>query len=249
MIKVILFEDEPAALKRIKRLINEVKPDYQIVGDADSVQEGLNLLEQNHFDLIISDIQLSDGLSFEILKHLNKTIPVIFITAYNQYAIEAFDFNGIQYLLKPIEKDKLLKALNHYESQKIDNNKISELLKHLEKTVPKTKRFLSKVGNKTQIIESNKIAYLFIDNGIVKIITSDNEKYSLDYTIEQLTKELDSSLFFQINRQMIVNIKAIKEIYSYSSNRLKIVLSPPFQGESIVSKEKTPLFKDWLANK
>lgn len=247
MVKVIILEDEPAALNRIKRLILKLKPDYTIVADADSVEEGKVLLQKQTFDLIIADIQLSDGLSFEVLETLQKSVPIIFLTAYNQYAVDAFEYNGIHYLLKPIEVDKLNGALNRFENHLINQAKVKDVL-HFFKAKQKegSKNILSKVGNKIQVIDMNDVAYAYLENGINRIVTFSANTYPVDYTMEQLMNKLKSKKYFQINRQMLVNIAAVDEMKKHSSSRLKLKLEPKFESEAIVSKEKTPLFKQWM---
>jgi DNA-binding LytR/AlgR family response regulator len=247
MVKVIILEDEPAALNRIKRLIMKLKSDYKIVGDADSVEEGKVLLQKQTFDLIIADIQLSDGLSFEVLETLEKSVPIIFLTAYNQYAVDAFEYNGIHYLLKPIEVDKLNDALIRFESHQINQAKVKDVL-HFFKAKQKegSKNILSKIGNRIQVIDREDVAYAYLDNGINRVVTFSNNTYPVDYTMEKLMNKLNSKQYFHINRQMIVNISAVEEMKKYSSSRLKLTLEPKYEGEAVVSKEKTPLFKQWM---
>ncbi|MAC95001.1 MAG: DNA-binding response regulator [Flavobacteriales bacterium] len=247
MARVIILEDEPAALNRIKRLVLKLKPEYEIIGDADSVEEGKALLKKQTFDLIIADIQLSDGLSFEVLETLEKSVPIIFLTAYNQYAVDAFEYNGIHYLLKPIEVDKLNDALNRFESHQINQAKVKDVL-HFFKAKQKegSKNILSKVGNKIQVIDVNDIAYAYLDNGVNRVVAFDGSTYPVDYTMEQLMNKLKSKQYFQINRQMLVNIAAVEEMKKYSSSRLKLTLKPKYEGEAVVSKEKTPFFKQWM---
>lgn len=247
MVKVIILEDEPAALNRIKRLILKLKPDYQIVGDADSVEEAKALIQKQSFDLIIADIQLSDGLSFEVLEMIENPVPVIFITAFNQYAVDAFEYKGIHYLLKPIEVGKLNDALNRFENHQINQSKVKEVL-HFFKANQKeeSKNILSKVGNKFQVIDMNDIAYAYLESGINRVVTFTKKSSPVDYSMEHLMNKLKSKHFFQINRQMLVNISAVEAMEKYSSSRLKLKLNPEFAGEAIVSKEKTPLFKQWM---
>jgi DNA-binding LytR/AlgR family response regulator len=249
MARVIILEDEPAALNRLKRLILELKPDYEIVGDADSIEEGLNLIQNQSFDLIFSDIQLADGLSFEILENLDRSVPIIFVTAFNQYAVDAFDFNGIHYLLKPIEVEKLHHALDRFENYSVNNAKVKDVLNFFKaKQKQGSKNIISKVGKKIQVVDVNKVAYAYIDHGVNKVVTIDGETYVVDYSLEQLMERLNPSKYFHINRQMIVGIKAVEEMVAHTSSRLKLKLDPEFKEEVIVSKEKTPIFKQWVVD-
>jgi len=247
MPRIIIFEDEPAALKRLKRLLKELKPGYQIVGDADTVVDGVHLLKNQQADLILADIQLADGLSFEIFEQLNPETPVIFITAYDDYAIRAFDHNGIQYLLKPINKENFAAALDKFESKYMNQPDLNDLLSLFKggKTQYQ-KRILSKIGSKTKVVEINDIAFVYSENRITKAVTFEGKSFVVDYTLDALMQQFQSTVFFKISRQVIVNINSIKEMASYSSNRIKLVTSPKVDIEIIVSKEKSPHFKEWV---
>lgn len=247
MPKVIIFEDEPAALKRLTRLLKELKPNYQIIGDADTVTDGVELLQNHQADLILADIQLADGLSFEIFDQLNPETPVIFITAFDDYAIRAFDHNGIQYLLKPINRERFLIALDKFEGQYMNKPEFEDLLALFKggKTQYQ-KRILSKIGTKTKVVEINDIAFVYSENRITKAVTFNGKSYVVDYTLDALMKQFQADQFFKISRQIIVNINTIKEMNSYSSNRIKLITNPEVGVDIIVSKEKTPLFKEWL---
>lgn len=249
MARILVFEDEPAALNRLKRLVEQIRPDYSVIADADSVEEGLELINKKDYDLIIADIQLADGLSFEILQKLEKPVPIIFLTAYNQYALDAFDYNGIHYLLKPIEPEKFKEALDRYENYTVNHSKVMDVLDFLQaKQKESGKNILSKVGRKIQVIDISDIAYAYLDNGINKVVNSEGESFPVDYSLEQLMNKLNANKYFQINRQMIVNISAVDEMISYTSSRIKLNLKPTFTGEAVVSKEKTPLFKQWIVD-
>lgn len=247
MARILVFEDEPAALNRLKRLIKQINPDYSVVADADSLEEGEQLINKLEYDLIIADIQLADGLSFEILKNLKKPVPIIFVTAYNQYALDAFEYGGLHYLLKPIEAEKLNEALKRYENYTINNSKVNDVLDFLKaRQKESSKNILSKVGKKIQVVDIANVAYAYLDNGISKLVNFEAESFPVDYSIEQLMNKFSTNKFFQINRQMIINISAVEEMLSYTSSRIKLKLKPSFKGEAVVSKEKTPLFKQWV---
>lgn len=246
MVKVIIFEDEPAALRRIKRLIREIRPEYKLVGDADNIADGVALLKQHDCQLILSDIQLSDGLCFEIFEKTRNKIPVIFITAYNEYAIQTFDYNGVHYLVKPLVKEKLHKAINKFEEQKILqlNPEFHTFFKKGE--FISNKKILSKLGNSTKVIEANKIAIIYFEDRITRAILFSGKEHYLDYSLNQLMGEFPPGLFYKINRQQIINKEVIKEIRKYPGNRLKVIPSVSYYADLIVSKEKTPDFKNWF---
>ena len=244
MINVLIFEDEPSALRRLKRIIKDIRPDWNIIGTADSVFAGRELYTKNNFDLILSDIQLSDGLCFEIFRKSTITKPIIFLTAYDQYAIKSFEFNSIHYLLKPIIIEKLNAAFIKFEQQKLTNQpQLQELLAKDQNI--KTK-ILSKVGNKTVVINYNDIALIYIEDGYSNAVLADGKTHLLNYSLEALLEFLPENQFFRINRQQIINSNFLQTYHNHSSNRLLLTMTISFKKEIIVSKEKTPLFKKWL---
>lgn len=246
MVKIIIFEDEPAALRRIKRLIMEIRPEYKVVGEADNIADGVALLNQYHCQLILSDIQLSDGLCFEIFEKTRNKIPVIFITAYNEYAISTFDYNSVHYLVKPLIKEKLNKAINKFEEQKIIqfNPELHTFFNKGE--FSSNKKILSKIGNSTKVIEANEIAIIHFEDRITRALLLSGKEHYLDYSLNQIMKEFPLSFFYKINRQQIINKEVIKEVRKHPGNRLKIIPSVYYHTDLIVSKEKTPDFKTWF---
>lgn len=247
MIKILLFEDEPSAVNRLKRLLKKVRPNYQILGDADTIEDGINLLEQEKPDLVISDIQLSDGLSFEIFKKLNSNVPVIFVTAYDKYAIEAFEFNGVYYVLKPITEESINTALQKFETNPhylAASQKVVDLIKQGE--FDTHKRIISKVGDKTKIIPIPTIAIVYSENKMNKVLTFDGTSHLVDYTLDELMERMSGNQFFKISRQFIVNRQAIQHWKPYSSGRLLLKTNPELATDLIVSKDKTPRFKTWM---
>lgn len=248
MINLIILEDEPAALNRLKRLIKELRPTYHIAGDADTVADGVKLLSTvDDISLILSDIQLADGLSFEIFEKCQVNCPIIFITAYNEYAIKAFDFNGIHYLMKPIKIEALNAALQKFETSPLHFKSVQQIHKLLENDGFKTgKRILSRIGSKTVVIEMDQIALVHSENKMNKVYTFDQKSYLVEYTLDELLHNLKDEPFFKISRQMIVNRKAVTGFKNHSSNRLILSLNIPFDHDIIVSKERSPKFKAWL---
>lgn len=248
MAKILIFEDEPAALQRLKRMIKDIRPDYKVVCTADNIQDAIEQISDYDFDLILSDIQLSDGNCFEIFETVNPEKPVVFITAYNDYAIKAFNFNGIHYLLKPINYEELTQAFVKFEKNKISLSSITKLGQSRDFVPDYKKRFISKLGHKFKVISTEKVVLFYTESGLVYAKSFDNEKYVLDDTLEKISLQINPRAFFRINRQMIVNIDAVEDMYAHSSNRLKLKLKTPHKEEVVVSKDKTADFKEWIAS-
>lgn len=249
MARLLIFEDEPAALQRLTRMVLEIRPHYTIVGTSDNMADALSLLEQSDYDIILSDIELSDGTCFEVFEKMNPEKPIIFITAYNDYAIKAFNYNGIQYLLKPINYQELTQAFVKFEKNKINIPNLKRL--HLDVDTFQNdfqKRFISKIGHKLKVVETISIALFYTDMGLVYAQTFSNNKYVLDETLEKIFQKLDPNIFFRINRQMIVNVDAVDDMVAYSSNRLKLKLKTANTMDIVVSKDKSTDFKSWLAS-
>ena len=244
--RVIIIEDETPALNRIKKMLLEVSPEAQILATADSIENAV-LLFQNHaneVDLTLMDIELADGQSFEIFNQIKITCPVIFTTAYDEFALKAFKVNSIDYLLKPIAKTELVKAIEKYKSvRKTSINFETEFQKLITQLYPKAQistyknRFLIKNGTKLQSISTEEIAYFYAHDKLVSLIT---------HTLDELDTQLDPKLFFQINRQFIANFKSIKKIHTYFNGKLKVELNPAVNDEVIVSRERASEFKNWL---
>lgn len=214
----LIIEDEPRAARRLQQLIKQVSPEAEVVGLFDSVRETLDFIDTKpEIDLIFADIQLSDGLSFEIFEKTNVPCPVIFTTAYDQYAIEAFNANGIDYLLEPIREDRLRQAIRKLENLRSgaqDYRKLLTIVEQLKNPTTSYKiRFIVKVGEKIKLFYSGDKATF--------MVTDENRNYIVDYTLEQLTGILNPAHFFRINRKYIVALKSCKEIYSWSNSRLK----------------------------
>lgn len=248
MINLIILEDEPAALNRLKRLIKELRPNYHIAGDADTVADGIKLLSTvGDISLILSDIQLADGLSFDIFEKCQVNCPIIFITAHNEYAIKAFDFNGIHYLMKPIKIEALNAALQKFETSPLHFKSVQQIQELLEnEDIKPGKRILSRIGSKTVVIEMDQVALVYAENKMNKVYTFDQKSYLVEYTLDELMGGLKDDKFFKISRQMIVNRKAITGYRNHSSNRLLLSVNIPFEKEVIVSKERSPKFKAWI---
>lgn len=252
--KALIIEDEKLASERLIELIKTIKPDVQIVGTLRSVEAGLDWFQKNEQpDLIISDIQLLDGSSFEIFDKVKPKCNVIFTTAYDQYAIKAFEVNSVDYLLKPIQEEKLANAFqklgdktDSQTSQPFDLESIKALINQQNKEYKS--RFLTKVGQRIKAIPTDKIAYFYTHDKLTFIVTFEKQKFIIDNTLEEVDQMLDPKHFFRVNRKFLVHFDAVSDIHPYFKGRVKIVLQPEIDEDIVVSSEKTPLFKMWLDN-
>lgn len=248
--KALIIEDEDIASRRLRNLIEELAPDCEILAQLSSVESGHKWFQTNDLpDLIFLDIQLNDGYGFDIIDRLEKHPPIIFTTAYNEYAIRGFKYNGLDYLLKPIDKTELKKALNKY-TETIDNRQQQtsdiDTLRHLFKKEYK-RRFMVKVGNQFKTYKVEDIAYFMADEGVIFLYTNSGQKCPIEYAIDQLEEILDPIHFFRINRKYMVSVNAVHEIHSYFNSRLLLKLTPtPKDEQVIVSRERTTNFKKWL---
>ncbi len=251
--KVLIVEDEIPAAKRLRKLVSQYCPEATVMDVVDSVEgatQWLNTFEKP--DLIFMDIQLSDGLSFDIFNQTEVVSPVIFTTAYDQYALKAFKVNSVDYLLKPIDPEELKVAFQkfrnlHQQSQEYDRTAIQNLITSITQKGYK-ERFLVKVGQQLNYIQTKDIAYFYSDEGLVYAMTISNRRHVLDYTLEQLMDVLDPKNFFRINRKIVVSIDSIHKIHTYFNSRLKLELLPRTDLEGIVSRERVGDFKAWLDN-
>ena len=245
--KILIVEDEAAAVRRLSKMLEEIDPAIEIVKDLDSVETTITWLKNNPIpDLLFFDIHLADGSSFDIFQHVKITKPIIFITAYDEYALDAFRVNAIDYLLKPIKKVELEKAISKYhqwqQPEAIDYRKLTEAMS----TQPPSKRFLIRFGQTIRVVDMQDVAYFFTSDKITFLVTNEGRRYPIDHTLEKVDEMADTRTFFRINRQFIINIKAIKEMYAHSKSRVKLVLQPPCDMETVVSTERSPVFKKWL---
>ncbi len=247
--KVLILEDETLAGQKIQNLLNEIDGTLVVLDVLKSVESAKEWFDNNEQpDLVISDIRLLDGLSFELFETIDYHNPVIFTTAYDQYAIKAFEVNSVDYLLKPIQKEKLATALkkvkNKTETATIQYQDIINIMKSQQ--VEYKSRFMIKAGHKILAIPIEKIAYFYSLNKLTYIISTDNKKYPCDQTLEVIDQQLDPKLFFRANRKYIVKFEAISEIHPYFKGRIKINLTPEAEDEIVISSERTPDFKKWL---
>ncbi|WP_310381969.1 LytTR family DNA-binding domain-containing protein [Flavobacterium sp.] len=248
----IIIEDEKPAARLLQRKLEKLN--IQVSKMIHSVEEAIEWFSNNeHPDLIFLDIQLSDGLSFEIFEKIEIKSAVIFTTAFDEYALRAFKLNSIDYLLKPIDEDELevavLKFKDRLQKQdslsKLDFDQIKKMLQNPFDKNYKT-RFTVKIGQHLKVISTDEIECFFSENKGTYLHTFDNRNYLLDTTLELLEQELDSKNFFRISRKFIIPMKSIKEIVVYSNSRLKVILPSYKEDEVIVSREKVSDFKAWL---
>lgn len=243
MTRYIIIEDEPAARRRLKRMVSELRPDWECTGTADSKDACIQLFKTAEYELIISDIELSDGTCFEVLKQ-SADVPVIFITAYDRYAIKAFDFNGIHYLLKPVNSQQLNAALHKFEKQPASLATTSLLDISAKDELPMS--IVSKIGNQSTLIQIDEIAYIYHEDRTTMAYLSNGASHILDQNLESLKEYLPENRFFRINRQAIVQKDTVRKFKGISSNRLELTLHIETRHELVVSKENSKLFKDWL---
>ncbi len=249
--RVLIVEDEQISAHLLEDILTEDYQDIEVLGKLHSVKGAIEWFEHNEEpDLIFMDIQLSDGLSFELIKKLDLRTPVIFTTAYDQYALKAFKVNSLDYILKPIDKEELQAAITKYKELhgkkvKFDSKVIEELIKSISKPDYK-ERFMVKSGQNLGYVHANDILYAFADEGLVFLITQDGKKQNIDHKIEELQNLLDPKDFFRVNRKFIVHIKAIQKIHTWFNSRLKLDLLRGDEHEVIVSRERVADFKNWL---
>jgi DNA-binding LytR/AlgR family response regulator len=246
--KTIILEDEKRAASHLERLLAKVAPNMIVVARLESVRDGIHYLQNNpEPDLMFSDIQLADGLSFEIFNQVAVSCPIIFTTAYDHYAIEAFKTNGIDYLLKPIEEERLRQSIEkamHFSPGLV-------LEKILSITTPASvkaykSRFMVKVGDKIKSIPVEDILVYYSQEKASFIRTTDKHTYCIDYTLDQLEPMLDPELFFRINRKYIVSITACTNILAWTNSRLRLKIEGIDDSDIIVARERVQEFKNWL---
>jgi DNA-binding LytR/AlgR family response regulator len=253
--KTIIIEDEKPAARLLQRKLEKLNVRVEVM--LHSVQEAIEWFSKNeHPDLIFLDIQLSDGLSFELFEKVEINSAVIFTTAYDEYALRAFKLNSIDYLLKPIDEDELAISISKFKSHflklneaifasQMDFEKIKQMFQNSFDQKSK-KRFTVKIGQHLKVISTDEIECFFSENKGTYIHTFDNRNYLIDATLEILEQELEAKDFFRISRKFIISIKSIKEILIYSNSRLRVILPTYKDEEVIVSREKVANFKNWI---
>ena len=249
---VLIIEDEPLAAQRIGTLTAEIIPNATIVGKIDSVKNAVQWLKKNAApDLILMDIQLADGLSFQIFEQAEVSSPVIFTTAYDEYALRAFKVNSIDYILKPVDKAELSNALKKLESFKNSKPSQEALLQSITQAMRMLarkykERFVIKVGEHLRTVEIENISYFYSQEKTTFCYTADGRNHILDFTLEQLETLVDPAAYFRVNRKYLVRSDSIQDIISYTNSRLRLVLKNSQDNDVIVARERVHEFRQWL---
>lgn len=252
--KILIIEDEELAVKKLHKMLISIDKDVEVIANLDSIESSVEWLQNNETpDLIMMDIELLDGQSFEIFNRVKVMSPVIFTTSYDEYALKAFKVNSVDYLLKPIQKEDLTAALDKYKKMFVaaapPSINMDMLVKELQqKLQPKEfrKRFLVKNVQKLVSVETDEIAYFYSDGRLNFFKTYDNKKYVVDYTMDEMEDMLDPEKYFRISRSFYVSIASVDQINDYFGNRLILTLKPAVDKEALVSREKVTEFKKWL---
>ena len=260
---ILIVEDEDMAAKKLIKTLASVEPTATVAAVTSSVRETVAWLREHDSkqlpmpDLILMDIELADGQSFQIFDQIAVDVPVIFTTSYDEYAIKAFKVNSIDYLLKPVQKDELRAALDKLAQRDMQFSKtgtdtslmVGNLLKELQKQLlPKEyrHRFLVQYASKLLSVDTHQIAYFFTDNRLNQIRTTDGKKMIVDYSLDELEEMLDPRQFFRVSRSFLISIASVDQVQTYFGNRLAIKLNPNMDKEVIVSREKLTPFKEWM---
>jgi DNA-binding LytR/AlgR family response regulator len=248
---IVIIEDEKVIAEELAHVIESLHPGYVIAKVLETVEHAQEYFRTpRHIDLIFADIQLGDGVSFDVFKKTTIDAPIIFCTAYNEYMLEAFRVNGIAYILKPFDKTDIMNALDKFEKiTQAGKTRINELLQYLGKQteIPAPRSILIHEKDKIIPIDIINIAAIYLDNNCVKLYTFDNQIYFTTQTLEEF-ETLKLTVFFRANRQTILNRKAVKEAAQYLNRKLLVTLHVKFSNQILVSKEKTPAFLNWLKN-
>jgi len=252
---VLIVEDEPFAQQELKRLLAAIRRDIIVLDCIDSVEDTIHWLRSNPLpDLIFLDIQLSDGLSFEIFRQEKILCPVIFTTAFDEYAIQAFKVNSIDYLLKPVKQSELSSALSKFDDVKaswqvqsrpaIDISVLEQLMQNPRKEYKA--RFIARIGDQIKHISIEDVSWFYAEDNVVFLITRTNNRYIIDYTLDQVSQQIDLSRFFRLNRSYIAAIQSIGKVNRYFNGRLLIELNPAAPEQVFVSRAKAQEFIEWL---
>ena len=249
--KVVIIEDETPAANRLIKLLRNVDDCVDIVGRFDSVESAVIFFQPGAaFDLAFMDIQLADGLSFDIFSKVKITAPVIFTTAFDQYTLKAFKVNSIDYLLKPIDENELQQAVEKYKQlySKKENDFSDKILKMVQEmaVVKYKERLLIKRGQQLSYLKTDITAYCYADGKLCYAVDFNNNKYLLETNLSELEEQLQPNKFYRINRSLLVNIDAVKKVHTWLGGRLKLELSLSANAETIVSRDRVNGFKDWL---
>jgi two-component system, LytTR family, response regulator LytT len=248
-LKIAIIEDEKITAINLEKMILKLEPGARILATLASVKQAREWLSSNQPDLIFMDIELGDGQSFDLFENLSIKAPVIFTTAYDQFAIKAFKANGIDYLLKPIDESELEAALHKFRNlinTGFDPALLKELFSSAQQKKDYKQRFMIQAGSRIRSIPVTDVAYFYFLEKAVFICTFENRRYPAEFSLDKLEEVVNPIDFFRINRKMIVSIKSIYTIYTLSKSRIKLELRPDFDEEVLVSFNKAPAFREWL---
>lgn len=255
MLSILIIEDEPQAARRLERQIGELCPNANFLPRLDSVSEAISFFENPpSVDLIFMDIQLADGDSFEILEQVAIPAPIIFTTAFDAYALQAFKANSIDYLLKPVKLAELGAAIDKWEQRRqeavLSPTEMARILEAMTQGTQSDshhlRRILIRLPERLKALEISAAAYFYIESRITMIQLHDGKRYPIDFNLDQLSQRIDMQRFFRVNRKFLVSYDAIRQMYTYNKSRLRLELFPAVEEEVFVSSEKSSAFKRWL---
>lgn len=252
--EVLIIEDEEPAAKRLAEMLAQYEASIRVPATLSSVKDVVNWFSDHRQpDLILMDIHLSDGLCFDIFKQVQVQCPIIFCTAYDQYVLDSFQVHSIDYLLKPVQYQKLEKSLQKMEAIRSqmkpsgNDRDFNELINIIKSSQNQYKsRFMVKTGNRIKAVKSSDIAYFVSRNKVTMLVTREKQQFPLDYTLDDLMTMLDPVVFFHVSRSLIIHIDSVKEVHPHFKGRLSLLLTPELDEEVVISSQKTPLFKAWL---
>ncbi len=252
--KILIVEDEGLAARRLKKMLEDADSRLEVLDICSSVAGTVKWLEQHTApDLIFLDIELADGQCFELFRHIRPATPVIFTTAYDEHALKAFEVNSIAYLLKPVKEEELRTALNKFKNlQEAQLADVISNIEHLVKQIASPdasgyrQRFLVKTGQRMISVDTRQAAYFFTRNSVSFMVTQNQQKVIVEYTLDELETMLDPRYFFRANRQYIIAHNSIRAIHPWFNSKLKVELSQPVDDDIIISREKSAVFKQWM---
>lgn len=270
--KVVIIEDEHLSAQRLEAMLKRYDPSIEVLAELPSIEASVNWFKSNSDpDLIFMDIHLEDGQSFSIFESINLDVPVIFTTAFDEYMIKAFKVNSVDYLMKPLNYEELAEAVDKFKRifqrelkeedgrskeevgrWKIEDGRnmaqgLEDLIKSIQKIEPEYKsRFLVSIGSRLKTIDISEIHYFFSADKITFLVTKENQRFPIDFSLDKLASQLDPKQYFRVNRQMIVRLDAIENIHVFSKGRIKLDLRPALKEEVFVTIDKVVEFKEWL---
>jgi DNA-binding LytR/AlgR family response regulator len=251
--KIAIIEDEAPAANRLKKLLENLAQPIDVIAMLDSVETAVQFFQQGgQPDLAFMDIQLGDGLSFDIFEQATVKTPVVFTTAFDQYTLRAFKVNSIDYLLKPIDEQELEQAVRKYQDlytvpEPVDlTEKMMRLIEQVNHATPYKERLLIKRGQQLSFLKTESTAYCFADGKLCYAVDFDGHKFLLETNLSQLETQMNPAHFYRINRHLLVHIDAVKKVHTWLGSRLKLELQPVTNTDTVVSRERVNGFKEWL---